>query len=78
MNDIEQSKLDRFAKDEVMLQSVHKFIRNFFLKGKGNRDVQILAAERLAVDFLDDAWRELEKYNVSEDNSSPPSRQVGL
>lgn len=73
-----QIKIDRFLKDEAMSNAVYDVIHDSFLKYKGQRDVQILAAERLALDFLDEAWKELKKYETNKGDLSPPFKQVGL
>lgn len=64
--------------DEAMVNAVYDVVRDSFLKSKGVRNVEILAAERLAVDLLNDAWKELEKFKVTDGDKSPPLRQVGL
>lgn len=62
MNNNQTAKLNRFINDLEMQNAVHTVLRDAFLSKKGQKDVQILAAERLAVDFLDDAWKTLERY----------------
>ena len=78
MDITKQTKIDRFLKDELMSQSVFDVIRKSFLKNKGVRDVQIMAAERLALEFLDVAWQDLSKYKLSGDTEKPVLNQVGL
>lgn len=75
---MKEDKLKKFIADKVMAQAVYDVIRDAFLVRRGMRDTQILAAERLAVDFLEDAWHELDKYKADEVGVSPPLRQVGL
>lgn len=77
---INDSKIDRFLQDEAMTSSVFNAIRNSFLRKKGQRDTLILAAERLAVDMLEEAWRELDRYRVSEDlkGNGMITKQVGI
>jgi len=78
MDITKQTKIDRFLKDEVMSQAVFEVIRKAFLKNKGVRDVQIMAAERLALEFLEVAWQELSKYKSSENADKTALSQVGL
>lgn len=78
MDATRQTKIDRFLKDEVMSQAVFEVIRKSFLKNKGVRDVQIMAAERLALEFLDLAWQELNKYKTAESTEKTVLSQVGL
>ncbi len=76
--DLKKSRVVRFVSDETTSNAVYEVIRDTFLKNKGQRDVQILAAERLALDLLDAAWNEMKKYNPDEGSESAVSRQVGL
>lgn len=62
MNSIEQEKLKRFANDLTMSDAVYKLLLDAFLKSKITQDVYILAASRLSVDFLNQAWKELMTY----------------
>lgn len=78
MSENEKNKVKKFVSDEIMLNAVYNIIHKSFLKFKGQRDTQLLAAERLALDFLDEAWKELEKYKKDEHSISQPLRQVGL
>lgn len=78
MNDTQREKLRRFGNDVVMSEAVKNVVRDAFLKGKGQRDVQVLAAERLALDFLEDAWKELKRYADTENEQSNAIKQVGL
>lgn len=77
---INEAKIDKFLQDEAMTESVFNAIRNSFLRKKGQRDTLILAAERLAVDMLEEAWRELDRYRVSEDlkGNGMITKQVGI
>lgn len=74
----QQTKIDRFLKDELMSRSVFEVIRKSFLRNKGVRDVQVMAAERLALEFLDVAWQDLNKYKSTEDTDKSVLNQVGL
>lgn len=78
MNEIKADKLKRFMLDETMSDAVYEVVQSAFLRGRGLRDVQLLAAERLALDLLEDAWSELERFKPRENGESPPLKQVGL
>ena len=73
-----QTKIDRFLKDETMSNTVFEVMRKSFLKNKGVRDVHVMAAERLALEFLDGAWQELNKYKLGDDTEKNVLHQVGL
>ena len=77
MNELKQEKIRRFINDPVMAEAVFEVIRHSFLRTKGPKDVQVLAAERLALDFIDVAWVELERYLVKKEGVAV-ERQVGL
>jgi hypothetical protein len=76
--DLKISRIVEFVKDETTMNAVYEVLRDSFLTGKGQRDIQMLAAERLAIDLLDNAWRDLQKYKVDDKSSSPSLKQVGL
>ncbi len=78
MNDAQNAKLDLFIKDQVMSDAVYEVIRDAFLSKKGKKDIQVLAAERLAIDLLDDAWKELSKFNSINSEKQSQSGNVGL
>ncbi|MES2224145.1 MAG: hypothetical protein V4469_04410 [Patescibacteria group bacterium] len=78
MNEIEKNRLERFVMDQVSVDAVYKLLFNSFLKSKGQRDVQIMAAERLAIDFLDDAWEELLKFKPESKPTAAGVKNPGL
>lgn len=77
-DDTKKIKIERFLKDVAMSEAVYEVIHSSFLKSRGQRDIQVLAAERLAVDFLNDAWKELGKFKVEEGTPLTPLKQIGL
>lgn len=78
MNSFKQEKLTRFANDIGMSEAVYEVVKDAFLKSKGQKDVQILAAERLALDFLDNAWKEIEKYKAGNITEEKSTGNIGL
>ncbi len=78
MNDTQKNKLERFMMDTVMSDSVYEVIRDSFLRNRGQRDLQILAAERIAIDLLNDAWKELTKFRSEKEQQVNEIKQVGL
>lgn len=78
MKDAQKEKIKKFVNDEFMFESVSEFLRNSYLKNKGQRDVQILAAERLAIDFLEVALRELKSFATIESEKETSLEQIGL
>lgn len=68
-NDTKNSKLVRFVQDETMSLAVFEFLRDVFLKGQSN-DVYILAAEKIALNKLRDAWADLKRYATTTQDKS--------
>ena len=62
MTDEQVGHIKRFVNNPPMMEAVFFAIREAFLKPKGKREVLSMAAERLAVELLVDAARELEQY----------------
>lgn len=79
LNDQQKVKVQYFINDPQMSEAVYKVLQNAFLKKHlGPNDVNVLAAERLAVDFLNDAFKELEKFKNLEAKEPTQLKQVGL
>ena len=78
MQDLKTQSLISFANNPVQMEAVYEVILNNFLKEKSQHEVYIAAAERIAVDCLKKAWRELEAYKVPERKDEKPEGNVGL
>lgn len=78
MDKEKQSLVKRFMNDERTSQTVYDIILKSFLKPRRQADVNFLAASRIAIDLLDEAWRELSKYKSELEQDSNVSVQVGL
>lgn len=55
-----------FVSDKIMYDTVKTVIQNSFLKKSSSESVHTLAAERIAIDLLSDAFRELDKFAAQE------------
>ena len=64
MQELYKQKLSYFANDPEMMEAVYTVLLNNLLKEKSQHEVYIAAAERIAVDCLKRAWRELDAYKV--------------
>ena len=64
MEELYKSKLSYFANDSVLMDAVYDVLLNNLLKEKSQHEVYVAAAERIAVDCLKRAWREIESYKV--------------
>lgn len=73
-----QEKVRRFLADEVMAYFVKDVLRESFLKQSKDKDVQYLAASRIAIDFLEDGFKELAKYKSPNREEPGPGGQIGL
>lgn len=78
MNATQREKINRFLNDTVMSSTVREVILNAYLKPRADRDVQTLAASRIAIDLLDEAWKELLKLKTNDQEKVPGSTNVGL
>ena len=77
MNSLEIEKINRFLGDKSMSQIVHSIILGSFLK-KRDGDVYTKAAQRMAIDFLEDAWKDLENSRHEQKDKKKDIEQVGL
>lgn len=78
MDDFEIEKVKKFINDQTMSDAVYSIIQDVFLRSKGQRDVYVLASERLALNLLSEAWKEIEKYKLNKEDSISSSGQIGL
>ena len=78
MNEIEKEKIKRFMSDKVMAEAVRKSILETFLKPQKDKDVQVLAASRIAIDLLQEAFKDLQRYLSQEDSGDKRINNPGL
>ncbi len=78
MNDFQKGKIIAFANDKLLLDTVYSVLLDSFLKERPNQDIHILAASRLAVDYLKQGWKELEGYATKSKDIVDKSGNVGL
>lgn len=78
MDETKKAKITRFLDDRIMSDSVRDVIFNSFLKPKPLCDVNLLAASRLAIDLLQEAWHDLERFRDNKENEKKPLKQIGL
>lgn len=67
-----------FASDPILMEAVYGVILDNFLKEKSQHEVYVAAAERIAVDCLKKAWRELEAYRVNNKQEEKSSGNIGM
>ena len=60
LNDNERSRLQRLGKQKDIVFALKKLALNTALKGKIPPEVQTLAAERIAIDIIQDIFHQLD------------------
>lgn len=68
--------LKTFIEAEKTQTEIKTFLRQSFERRR-ERDVQFLAAQALACQFLDEAWNEMERYK-NEKAERVTDKQIGL
>jgi hypothetical protein len=75
---INNEKITRFLNDVVMAEAVKRVLLESFMKPSKDTDVQTLAASRIAIDLLNEGWKELQKYKQDDDAKIEPATNPGL
>ena len=75
MTDEQKGHIKRFANNPQMVEAVFFAIRETFLKPKAKREVLEMAAERLAVEFLIEARRDIAQYEEKRVEERPQYNQ---
>ena len=78
LNDTQKSKVVRFLNDEAMIETVFSVIQDSFMKSRPNKEVHYLAAKSIALEFLEEARKDLEKHRNSTEEEKKEGVQVGL
>lgn len=78
MNEVEKEKIKRFMSDKVMAEAVKESILETFLKPQKDKDVQTLAASRIAIDLFQEAFKDLQRYVSQEKNGGEKVGNPGL
>ena len=72
-----KAKIARFINDRLMAETIYDIFLQSFLKTK-DRDVHNLAASMIAIEHLNEAWKELEKLKNEQDSEEKGRKQIGL
>lgn len=73
-----QEKIARFLADKTMSDAVYGVLLDTFLERDTSLDVQTLAAERIAINNLQDAWKVLERYKAESERQPRSSSNPGI
>lgn len=73
-----KEKINRFLKDERMVEAVRESIISSFLQPQKEKDIYYLAASRVAIDLLDAAWKDLYRFKEIEGDGTPENKNIGL
>lgn len=78
MQELKKNKLISFANDQVMMDAVYEIVLNVYLKKKSNEDINLKGGRFLAIEELQEAWRELDGYRLDNKNEEKASGNIGL
>lgn len=79
LSDAQKNKVEMFANDEEMSNAVYTVLLNAYLAPPPpSADTNILAASRIAIDMLPEAWKEIRKYAQRKKEEKVESVQIGL
>ncbi len=78
MNQTQKEKIARFLDDKVLSETVQDVLLHAFLKTIDHADVNVLAASRIAIDLLQEGWKDLERYKKQTEIDTQTRSQVGL
>lgn len=72
MNDAQIARIRRFIGDKETQETIKAVIQSSFL-GRREGDVHKLAAQMLAMQFLTEAWAEMERYRQEPKREEKPT-----
>ena len=78
LTDAQKMRLQRFMGDPVTPGAIHQVLMTTYLKKRADEDTNMKAARFLALELLEEGWKELEKYQVEIENNGSTTRQIGL
>lgn len=77
MDSVKREKITRFIDDNLMSDAVYGIMLEAFLKPQKG-DVQVLAASRMAIDLLNDAWKDLKRFRNEKGEEKEKGSQIAL
>ena len=73
-----EEKIKRFIDDKLLQDAVYGIIMATFLKKKDYADVHVVAAQKIAIDLLQEAWKEMNLLDISTGGEQTSQSNVGL
>lgn len=74
----QKEKITRFLNDKAMEQAVFDVLLKSFIKPQERKELHVIAAERIAIDLLHDAWKDLQKIRNETTSKPKELKQVGM
>lgn len=78
MDERQKSKIISFLNDKTMSEAVYELLLEVFLKPPKDRDVQNLAASMIAIERLNEGFKELNRIKNEQKEEGKRTLQVGL
>ena len=68
MDAAKKERVARFLNDVMLSETIYNVLLQSFLKPRARQDVQLFAAARLAIDLLEEGWKDLNRYRSQPDS----------
>ena len=78
MNPATKAKIKQFANDKPMNEAVYSVVSEKLFSTSKDRDVNVLAARFLAIEILNEAWKDMLRFKEGEENVSKEVNQIGM
>jgi len=73
-----RERVTRFLNDRAMSQTVYQILLDTFVKERESTDVNTLAAQKIAIDLLQEAWKVINKIKNEQQAIHITKNQPGL
>ena len=77
IDELIKEKIKQFLGDKAMAKAVRDELENEIKKRHGAKDVYVLAAERIALDVIDEAWLNMQRLKMDTEPTEE-RRNVGI
>lgn len=75
---LNQEQLKRFANNTEMNEAVKEVLLEVYMRKPSNADANVLAGHFIAIDLLQEAWREIDEYRSKPEEETPVKTQIGI